>query len=92
MSHPCLSWLYQYVFLANHLILLSHLKGMDVDWPYQRRVLGDTLNYNCPPSTMTWKTYATSQQVIIISGLFSRGFLVTLPYNTSAIPKYYAIF
>jgi hypothetical protein len=56
----------KYDFLANHLILLSHLKGMDVDWPYQRRVLGDTLSYNCPPSTMTWKTYVTSQQVIII--------------------------
>jgi hypothetical protein len=41
------------------------LQGMDVDWPYQRRLLGDTLTYNCPMSTTTWKTYATSQQVIM---------------------------
>jgi hypothetical protein len=38
---------------------------MDVDWPYQRRLLGDTLTYNCPSSMTTWKTYATSQQVIM---------------------------
>jgi NADPH-dependent curcumin reductase CurA len=36
---------------------------MDVDWPYQRRVMGDSLSYTCPSSTAVWSNNATVQQV-----------------------------
>ena len=45
--------------------LFPFSQGMDVDWPYQRKVLGDSLTYICPISTSTWRSYATTQKVII---------------------------
>ena len=40
--------------------------GMDVDWPYRKRELGDTILYTCPSSKLTWEERLEQQVVTCI--------------------------
>ena len=40
--------------------------GMDVDWPYKKRELGDKIVYNCPSSKVTWEERLELQEVTCI--------------------------
>jgi len=37
--------------------------GMDIDWPYKRRDLGDEIVYHCPNNKLTWEESLDSQSV-----------------------------
>jgi hypothetical protein len=64
--------------------LFPFSQGMDVDWPYQRKVLGDSLTYICPISTSTWRSYATTQKVIIQASVLVGGSITIL--ITTVVP------
>ena len=38
-------------------------KGMDIDWPYKKRELGDQIVYHCPNNKITWVEQLEEQEV-----------------------------
>ena len=38
-------------------------KGMDIDWPYKKRELGDEIVYHCPNNKLTWVEQLEEQVV-----------------------------
>ena len=41
-------------------------KGMDIDWPFKKRDLGDEIVYHCPNNKLTWAASLEEQVVTCI--------------------------
>lgn len=55
-------------FLARSCGLSSPiaLMGMDVDWPYKSRTLGDKIVFHCPSNSLTWEEHLETQTATCI--------------------------